>query len=52
MEVVLDNLVQAQNIIEDIIPLKEKIERKINLSVLILNRIIAFTCICREAVGY
>ena len=32
MEVVLDNLVQAQNIIEDIIPLKEKIERKINLS--------------------
>ena len=30
MEVVLYNLVQAQNIIEDIIPLKEKIERKIN----------------------
>ena len=32
MEVVLDNLTQAENIIEDIIPLKEILERKINLS--------------------
>lgn len=32
MEVVLDNLVQAENIIEEIIPLKDKIEAKINLS--------------------
>lgn len=32
MEVVLDNLTQAENIIEDIIPLKEILETKINLS--------------------
>ena len=32
MEVVLDNIMQAENIIEDILPLKEILERKINLS--------------------
>lgn len=32
MEVVLDNLTQAENIIEDILPLKEILERKLNLS--------------------
>lgn len=32
MEVVLDNLTQAENIIEDILPLKEILENKINLS--------------------
>ncbi|MCH5238292.1 MAG: hypothetical protein J1E95_10940, partial [Muribaculaceae bacterium] len=32
MEVALDNLVQAENIIEDIMPLKELLEKKINLS--------------------
>lgn len=32
MEVVLDNLTQAENIIEDILPLKEILEAKINLS--------------------
>lgn len=32
MEVVLDNIMQAENIIEDIQPLKDLFERKINLS--------------------
>lgn len=32
MEVTLDNLIQSEDIIEDILPLKEILERKINLS--------------------